>query len=470
VAKQPNGMNEKVRNRLRRLFAMMGSSNATERETASQKINELLTQYRKTWNDLTELLSSGGDTASSWQPAWDDTHSDEQHAGDAINAGLPAAALNKEPPDVLTLVHHVVQKYIDMKPHERIATALWILHTHIFERFTISPRLAFTSPVRGCGKTTALAVLEKLTCRPERMDNATPAAVYRLIDQLNGSTLLVDEADNLGLNVNGILRAAFNSGHRQGGSIRRVIKNEVKKFSTFAPMAIAAIGTLPLPLMQRSIIIHMQKTAGANIERFDDKNPTTTGRINIVYGFVTRWAHSKTALKALDLNPDLPRELRNRIADNWRTLISIADCFGPTWARLARETAETFARSHHDEDAGVILLADIRTIFNQTGVDRITSVDLIVALHEIEESGWSEYRGVSDDQQPRKLSAGEMARLLKPFGIRPKSVWPMAVKRRKGSSSRKGYYRWQFEQVWARYCEPAGTPAQGSKIAYIGSR
>jgi hypothetical protein len=118
----------------------------------------------------------------------------------------------------------------------------------------------------------------------------------------------------------------------------------------------------------------------------------------------------------------------------------------------------------------VILLADIRTIFNQTGVDRITSVDLIVALHEIEESGWSEYRGVSDDQQPRKLSAGEMARLLKPFGIRPKSVWPMAVKRRKGSSSRKGYYRWQFEQVWARYCEPAGTPAQGSKIAYIGSR
>jgi len=93
-----------------------------------------------------------------------------------------------------------------MKPRERIATALWVLHTHIFEPFTISPRLAFTSPVRGCGKTTALAVLEQLVHQPERMDNATPAVIYHLIDRLHGSTLLVDEADNLGLNVNGILR------------------------------------------------------------------------------------------------------------------------------------------------------------------------------------------------------------------------------------------------------------------------
>jgi len=46
----------------------------------------------------------------------------------------------------------------------------------------------------------------------------------------------------------------------------------------------------------------------------------------------------------------------------------------------------------------------------------MASVDLITALHDIEESGWSEYRGMRDDQQPKKLSQGEMARLLKPFG------------------------------------------------------
>jgi putative DNA primase/helicase len=38
------------------------------------------------------------------------------------------------------------------------AMALWAVHTHAFDRFTHSPRLAITSPERGCGKTTALCV------------------------------------------------------------------------------------------------------------------------------------------------------------------------------------------------------------------------------------------------------------------------------------------------------------------------
>ena len=409
MTKRPE-MTEKVRNLLRRLFAMMGSSNASEREAALKKIDELLARYRKNWNDLTELLQNSGNT-SSWQAAWDDTHSAEQHASGGVNAGLPVAAL-KEPPNVLELVHFILEEYVDMKPHEHIAAALWTLQTHVFDRFTISPRLALTSPVRGCGKTTALAVIEQLAFRPERMDNATPAVIYHLIDRLH-STLLVDEADNLGLDVNGILRAVFNSGHRKGGNIRRVIRGEPKKFTTFTPMAIAAIGSLPLPLMARSIIVHMEKATGATIKRFDTGDSDTMQRINIVYGFVTRWARSKPVL---DLNPNLPKDLRNRMADNWRPLIAIADCFGPAWARLAREAAITFAHSFHDEDAGVILLSDIRDIFNRTTADRMASVDLITALHDIEESGWSEYRGMRDDQQPKKLSQGEMARLLKPFG------------------------------------------------------
>jgi hypothetical protein len=237
-------------------------------------------------------------------------------------------------------------------------------------------------------------------------------------------------------------------------------------FSTFAPMAIAAIGSLLLPLMWRSIIVHMEKTATGTLKRFDPNDHETMQRINIVYGFVRRWA---TDNLKLDLDPELPKGLKNRVADNWRPLLAIADRFGPTWAKLARDAAMTFAHSHHDEDAGVVLLNDIRDIFNRTNADRMASIDLIEALIDIDESDWAEYRGVRDDQSPRKLSPGEMARLLKPFGIRPRSVWP-AAKRRKGTSSRKGYWRSQFESAWARYCAPAaGTAAQSNKIAYIGS-
>jgi hypothetical protein len=51
-------------------------------------------------------------------------------------------------------------------------------------------------------------------------------------------------------------------------------------------------------------------------------------------------------------------------------LIAIADAFGADWAMRAREAALVYAGRHQDEDAAVILLPDIRDIFNGVGVDR----------------------------------------------------------------------------------------------------
>ena len=411
---------DKARKRLADLLAMMGSSIEAEREAARRKIDEYLAKYRKNWNDLSELMQGGGQESSWDKAAWDENRTAEQTAGDAIDAGLPSTAV-KYPPNVLELVHFIFTEYLDMKVHEYVAAALWVLHTYVFEYFTVSPRLALTSPVNGCGKTTGLVVIEQLAFRPERMDNATPAVLYHLIDRMKG-TVLVDEADNMGLRENGILRAVLNSGHDKGGNIRRIIKGAPKKFNVFAPMAIAAIGSLPMPLMRRSVIIHMEKSAIV-LKRFDTNDSATMRRLNIVYRFIQDWARSKPVL---DINPDLPKDLRNRVADNWRPLIAIADSFGPAWSQQAREAAIAFAHAHHDEEVGVVLLSDIRDVFNRTSADRMTSADLILALLDIEESGWSEYRGLRDDQAPRKLTAGEMARLLRPFGIRPRSIWPLA--------------------------------------------
>jgi hypothetical protein len=350
-----------------------------------------------------------------------------------------------------------------MRPHEYTAVALWVLHTYVYESFEVSPRLALTSPVNGCGKTTTLAVIEKLALRPERMDNTSPAVIYHLIDRLRG-TLLVDEGDNLGLPSNAVLRSVINSSHRRGGNIRRMFKGEPRAFNTFAPMAVAAIGVLPLPLMRRSIVIHMEKAANPGLSRFDTGDGEEMSRVNVARRYAEHWAHSAPKL---DLNPEMPKGHRNRVADNWRPLISIADSMGADCGQAARYAAVAFAHAYHDEDVGVVLLSDIRDVFNQRAADRMASEDLVKALLEIEESGWSEYRGPRDDQTPRKLSQGEVARLLRPFGIRPRSVWPRG-KRRIGETSRKGYYRTQFESAWGRYCAPGGTAAQANNVRYIG--
>ena len=75
---------------------------------------------------------------------------------------------------------------------------------------------------------------------------------------------------------------------------------------------------------------------------------------------------------------------------------------------------------------------------------------------------WSEWRGPRDNETPRKLSQGALARMLSPFGIRPKTIWPP----RRGTRDRsaKGYLRKQFETAWASYC---GTPSQHSNVSYL---
>ena len=102
-------------------------------------------------------------------------------------------------------------------PRKPLVIALWILHTYVFDRFSITPRLTLLSPVRGCGKTLLLLLIEMLVGEPIRTDEVTAAAIYHQLDYQPRSVLLIDEGDNLGLLNNRTLRAVFNSGHRRGG-------------------------------------------------------------------------------------------------------------------------------------------------------------------------------------------------------------------------------------------------------------
>jgi hypothetical protein len=88
---------------------------------------------------------------------------------------------------------------------------------------------------------------------------------------------------------------------------------------------------------------------------------------------------------------------------------------------------------------------------------------IVTDLIEMPHGLWSEWRGPRDDQTPRKLSQGEMARMLSPFGIRPKTIWP--PRRDTRDRSAKGYHRKQFEAAWASYCD--GTPSHPHNIKYL---
>jgi hypothetical protein len=198
----------------------MGSP-AKDGETARAKLIELLAKHGFTWNDLGELLAKIREVDSpSPQPA----------------AAAPTAA---DIPDLLGVLTALIEEHVSVSAEERLAITLWILHTWVYDRFVITPRLALLSPVRGCGKTTALSLIELLIPEGTRVDSTTPAAIYHQLDRHHLTTLLIDEADNLDLGRNPPLRSVFNSGHRRGGKVERFVGGRRQRYRTHAPLAIA---------------------------------------------------------------------------------------------------------------------------------------------------------------------------------------------------------------------------------------
>jgi Protein of unknown function (DUF3631) len=368
----------------------------------------------------------------------------------AAKTASTATAAESDQSNVLELTRHVLRSYVDMAPHEYVGFTLWVLHTHVYNQFQITPRCALLSPVRGCGKSKALMLAERLVANPERHDNVTAPSIYRLIDH-GTPTLLLDEGDNLGLKIDRVMRSVLNSGHTRGGVITRVIRGEPKSFSTFAPASIAAIGTLTLPLMSRSIVIRMHRTLRTDLKTVEQiRSPEETRRLEALRRHIVAWAQPAQ----FDLDPQLPKILRGRTADNWRGLISIADCFGNAyWSQVARDAATTFANGFYDEDAVVALLFDIRVVFRRLNVDRIKSAVLAKTLCELEDGAgiWSAWRGESDDQAPHPITQGEIASLLQRLGdheLRPKTVFELGSRKSRGPSGR-GYYAHQFKKWWA---------------------
>jgi hypothetical protein len=161
----------------------------------------------------------------------------------------------------------------------------------------------------------------------------------------------------------------------------------------------------------------------------------------------------------LNLNPDMAG-LTNRPADNWRALFSIADSL--SHGEDARAAALKLRANRADVDPGVAALHDTRNVFRQHGVNRIAGVELVAALHELNDY-WADW----DDHHPgRKLTQMHLARLFRAFDITSKSIWPPG-QRTTGSKSRKGYTWDQFAQAWRQYCPEDGTPAQANKIRHL---
>ena len=339
--------------------------------------------------------------------------------------------------ELLDEIVSVIRRYLMLATPSAHATALWVLHTWALEAFDISPLLAIVSAMKRSGKTTLLEIVGMLVPRSLSASNITAAALFRTIEKFE-PVLLIDEADTF-LSGNDELRGVLNAGHRRSSAfvIRTVgDDHDPKQFRTWGAKAVALIGKLPGTLEDRSIVIEMRRrTPGETVERF--RSRTVKEVCQNLQSKAVRWASDATPLLR-SMESDIPPELNDRAADNWRPLLAIADYCRGMWPTRAREAAKALS-ADTDEAEGSALVELLQEIYELLeSKDRIASTELAEHLSKQVDKRWADWR------YGKPITPRQIAGLLAPLKIKPGTI-------RIGPDSAKGYTRDAFEDAFSRY-------------------
>jgi hypothetical protein len=384
-------------------------------------------------------------------------HGPTRRAQDADANGPEGAA-------VLDRIADFVGRFVVLpdQQHGLTVIALWAAHTHAADAFYVTPRLVLDSAEPGSGKTRVLELLALVCRNPELVLSPTSAAIFRLIAE-QPLTLLFDETDAV-FNPKSSgnyedLRALLNAGYKRGATIPRCVgeasKMKVHRFTVYSPVALAGIaGGMPATITTRAVTIHMRRrAAGETVEPFYERDAEREA-IPLRDALAT-WIDS-VASRFPDARPDMPDGVVDRPAEVWEALLAVADAAKGDWPKRAREACRYFVLDTipAPPSLGVRLLADMRELFHDA--DRLTTVDILARLSDMEEAPWGDLSG------NRPLDARRLAKELDRY-----SVAPAAFKDEHGKTV-KGYTTYPtprnvgLADAWARYL-PA--PADPSEVA-----
>jgi hypothetical protein len=350
-----------------------------------------------------------------------------------------------------------------MTGHEYIVCVLHILHTFVFDKFEITPRLLIQA-IPNSGKTTLLKFIEKLASRPKKFGNVRAAVLYRALDVQPKQTIILDEFHNLrDPEAQDTVWAIWNDGYEKGGTLSRIIHGCLKDFDLFGPIVAAYTQrdkavVIPDECLTRCPIVRLKRASREQVKNLKNirvLTPDDQKTFNGIYQFAVR------VMREAKLNPDpvMPDDIDSRHANNWRVLVSIADFLGEGWGKLAREACVAFAYQA-EETRSEKALRHCLAIYNEEGVETsIPSPELVRKL--------SSYGPAEGDWQG--LTVKGLAGLLgkNTFGLKTKQDWPPGPRRPK--SSWFGYMRTDLEQAARVYLREPPTSATEPRLRLVSS-
>jgi putative DNA primase/helicase len=115
--------------------------------------------------------------------------------------------------------------------------------------------------------------------------------------------------------------------------------------------------------------------------------------------------------------PEIPGDLNDRAADIWEPLLALSELAGGEWPERARTAAVGLTGSGQEESPIGALLFDILMCFLKGGAERIFSRTLVEILNGMGDRPWAEMR------KGKEVTELWLARQLRPYGVRPKTMW-----------------------------------------------
>jgi len=372
--------------------------------------------------------------------------------------------------DVLNKTRAHVRRFAIMPSHADVVITLWVCMTHFLGVVHYFGILHVTSATRESGKTRVLELVHLLSARAWSLVSPTLATLFRTIEKLT-PTVIIDEVDTISREKLSDFTALLNDGVRPGGCIPRAQESahgghEVATYAIYCPKAIGSIGvSLSEATVSRTIRLTMQRATADELRRLA---PFRMDRAE-------RWAaplRAMMARSAIDDGPRLAAVLTNddddtavplpagvdgRQAQIWEPLIALADVAGGEWPTLARAACTAFVaglREAESVDPRQRILSDVRDYFATTTTSCVTSETLITWLTADESRGWQGYA------KGKPLTPHALARLLKPFGLRPTQQRAAALP----DGRARAWMRADFAPIWTRYL-----PDENSSIPSVAN-
>ena len=388
-----------------------------------------------------------------------------------VAAGIAARAV-RPLGEILAEIRAAYCRYVGFTSQaQSVALALWTAHTHAVEAADVTPYIRVFSAEKESGKTRTEEVAFHLVRGGVRASSVSASALYRLVDARH-PTLLVDEVDAIFAPKSDRedLRSILNAGYERGNPVIRNAPRgkewDPTLYDAFCPKMLAGIenGKLPDTILSRSIPIGLQRKRKGEQSVSKFRKRTDPPRLHELRAALETWATPDVIQALSAAHPESAHGLTDRQDDIWEPLFAIADMAGGDWPALTRAAAsELHARDTENESYGVLLLADIRDVLGDD--ERISTADLAARLvHDGERGPWADWWGreVESGSDASLKSVGhQIARRLKPYGIKTKQLWIDGGKVR-------GFLAEDLADAFARYLPASGPPPPASPSAGNG--